>query len=170
MTSKKKLTIFEGPDGAGKSFAVSKLAAATGAIVTHHGPYPGMGIRELTYMYTSSMGPAARGESDVILDRCWISEPIYGAVFRGTPGGRLSEATVEVLECIAKFAEVRVVLCLPPWETCLANYLARREIEYLNDEKQLKQVYDRYAGGSLTTLPLWHLDYTRGVIPHFLTR
>lgn len=163
----RRVTIFEGPDGSGKSTAAAKYAEATGARLVHCGPLPRVTARGLGRYYLEAMAPALDGYEDVVLDRCWISEPIYGRAFRGGLD-RLGRAGRRLLERVAMRCDARVVLCLPPWETCHANWQARRALggELLDQEEQYQQVFAQYAPKAaqyrLTELPTYHYDYTAG--------
>ena len=161
MTNAKRITIFEGPDGGGKSTAAAAFAAETDAALIHHGPYPREGAG-LWKVYARSMEPAIKGERDVVLDRSWISEPIYGDAFRGG-ACRIDLEQLDTLETLKSCARSVVVICIPPWETCLANYLSRKEEELLDNEDQLRAVYRMYHAfvrERLFRRGFVHYDYT----------
>ena len=77
-----KLTIFEGPDGGGKTTAAEKYAKETGAQYVHFGPLPHV-KDSLARVYVEAMMPAILGLQDVVFDRSWLSEIPYGTAFRG---------------------------------------------------------------------------------------
>lgn len=147
------LTIFEGPDGAGKTTLVDRWEArerARGAarvVRFNNGPYEGAGGAELMGTYLGQLPgkfhPVAESPVHVLIDRCWISEMVYGNVMRG--GSRLARAEINGLAYAAKDADVMVVMCLPSFQACRDAYVARRGREYLPDEDRLKMVYDAYA-------------------------
>jgi len=174
VSSCKRITVFEGPDGSGKSTLALKHAAATGARYVHCGPY--LGVRSIGRLYLEAMLPALDGYQDVVLDRCWLSEPIYGKVHRGGED-RLGVAGRRMLERVALRCGAAVVLCLPPLEACLSAFRARRGAEYLASEEALRRVWRRYDEGflavndpapdeaaervfRLTELPVLRYDYT----------
>lgn len=140
-----RLTIFEGPDGAGKTTASRAFAEATGARYHHHGVYAGLGHSALANIYVESMLPALRGERDVVLDRSWLSEAPYGEAFRGGDD-RLGTATCRMLDRLALSCSTLLVSCQPAWETIRENFLKRKGLEYLDSVEQLQHVYERYAG------------------------
>lgn len=80
MTNKKRrLFILEGVDGAGKSTLAEKLAAIHGAKLIHRGRIPeGRTFRQ---EYVDDPREALE-HSDVVMDRSYLSEWVYGAVFR----------------------------------------------------------------------------------------
>jgi hypothetical protein len=155
----RKLTIFEGPDGGGKSTAAKVFAESTGAKYVHFSALPRVN-RSLGRVYVEAMMPALLGYQDVVFDRCWLSEMPYGVAFR-EGRDRLTDASRRMLERLAMRCGAVVVKCQPAWETVKANYLSRKHIEMLDNEHQLKTVYDLYADQS-TSLPVYHHDYTKG--------
>jgi thymidylate kinase len=169
LIQRRRITIFEGPDGGGKSTAAQRLADYTDARLVHMGPFPAVS-KGLGRMYVEAMLPALLGYQDVVLDRSWMSEPIYGAVFRNG-ADRLGPVPTRMLERLAMRCMTRVVVCLPPLETCLKNFRDRkaRGGEYLDDDTQLKRVYSLYDRKcmarslsktfDLTSLPVIRHDY-----------
>ena len=159
------ITIFEGPDGSGKSTAAKAYAQAIGARLVHCGPYPQLSAG-LKHVYLQAMVPALLDYDHVVLDRCWISEPIYGAIFRNGED-RIGRLGCELLDGIAALCGGRVIVCLPPLETCLDNWRRRHAQggEYLEREAQLIDVWQLYSDGvaqrGLTTLPVTTFDYTK---------
>ena len=151
------LTIFEGPDGSGKSTAAKAYAAATGAKYVHFPALPRVS-RGLARMYVEAMRPALLGYQSVVFDRCWLSELPYGIAFR-EGYDRLTRADRRMLERLAMRCGAVVVKCLPPWEDVKRNYLSRKHIEMLDNDQQLKTVYELYVKQS-TDLPEHHYDYT----------
>lgn len=151
-----RLVIFEGPDGAGKTTAALAFAEATGARYVHFGPVPRLG-RGLARIYVEAMLPALLGHQNVVFDRSWLSELPYGQAFRHGKD-RLTAASRRMLERLAMRCGAVVVRCQPPWEVVRQNYLARRALEMLDNEEQLRQVYDLYAQQG-SALPTIQYDY-----------
>lgn len=156
-TRSKQVFIFEGPDGSGKSTAAVKFASDIGARYVHCGPFKGV-HQSLPRFYAEAMLPAILGYQDVVLDRCWLSEIPYGDVYRGE--SRLSTIDIRILERLALRCGAVVIKCLPEYEVVLRNYLGRKEIEMLDNEDQLKGVYDRYSN-MRTDLTSVNYDYTK---------
>jgi hypothetical protein len=152
-----KLTIFEGPDGSGKTTAAVEYAKATGAKYVHFANLPQVG-KNLARMYVEAMLPALLGYQGVVFDRCWLSEVPYGTAFREGQD-RLGYATCRMLERLAMRCGAVVVHCRPPWAKVKQTYLSRREEEYLENDNQLRVVYDLY-GKNRTGLPELMYDYT----------
>lgn len=146
---RKRLWVFEGADGSGKTTLAKALAADVGATYIHHGAYKGLGPTYLVANYLHSMSRAILGLNDVVLDRSWISEGPYGRAFRGGED-RVTERAVN-LERAAKCCVPLVVMCVPPWEDVLRGYRARRGSEMLETEDQLLAVYTEFRSGPLMT-------------------
>lgn len=164
MTSR-TVTIFEGPDGGGKTTAAREFAHVTGAAYVHFSNLPAIGSG-LARCYVEAMLPALLGYQDVVLDRCWLSEQPYGEVFRGGEL-RFSRATCRMLDRLALRCGAVVVLCLPGEEVAVANFNKRRAAEMLTAEQQLRDVYHLYAAGGLTDLQVLLYNYTHhDVKPH----
>jgi len=124
-------------------------------------------MKSIGRLYLEAMAPALEGYQDVVMDRCWTSEAIYGLVHRGGVD-RLGVASRRMLERVAMRCNVGMLLYLPPLETCLANFRKRRGAEYLDSEVKLERVWgaykDRALGNGihrLTDLRLTVVDYTR---------
>lgn len=150
------ITVFEGPDGAGKS-TVAKAFAYESTVIHHHGPYHGE--RDIARKYFDSMFPAYAGLRSMILDRSWLSEPIYGAAFREGEN-RIRIGQRRILERLALSRRGVVVLCLPKRETVLNNWAIKngQGLEYLTKEMAVDHVYDLYKD-LRTELPIVVYDY-----------
>ena len=173
----KTITIFEGPDGAGKSTTIAKFRFAD-AVISHHGPYPGE--TEIASRYLKALRPAWERHASAILDRSWFSEPIYGVIYRNGMN-RISTAQRRVLERVALTRQGVFVLCHPSRETVLSNWRQKHRIgeEYLTSEALLTKVYEIY--GSLasraaygdhrtTALPMVTYDYESETIGDLRTK
>lgn len=161
MKMSKKLTIFEGPDGSGKTTMAKSLAKETGALYTHLGPFPRVGTG-LARLYVEAMLPAVLGYADVVLDRCWLSETPYGEAFR-EGRDRIGFDRVRLLERLALRCQTRLVLMTPSWLAVKRNFEARKGAEYLEHIDQLRQVYNHYedmamSPGFYTSLPVTTVD------------
>lgn len=145
------ILILEGPDGGGKSTLAAYLYENKGAVVEHHGPYPGED--DIALHFWLSLRVADReiakklgGNTDrglYVMDRCWISEPIYAKAKERE--NRIRVHHKRMLERYALSRRAAVVYCLPRFELCLEAWRARLGEEYLDQAGQLKQVYGDYV-------------------------
>lgn len=138
----KRLTIFEGPDGSGKSTAALKFAKDTGARYVHFPALSRVG-KNLSRMYVEAMMPALLGYQDVVFDRCWLSELPYGTVFRDGQD-RIGDPSRRMLERLAMRCSAVVVLCLTTWESTSKTFLSRKGSEMLDSLGQLESVRNMY--------------------------
>lgn len=161
IPTSKKLTIFEGPDGAGKSTAARVYAEETGARYVHFGPLPRVN-RGLARMYVEAMLPALLGYQDVVFDRSWLSEIPYGIAFR-EGSDRLTNGSRRMLERLALRCGAVVVMCDPGWDVIKRNFIGRKGQEMLNNTGQLEQVYELYSKQP-TDLPVVNFNYITDLI------
>jgi hypothetical protein len=133
------LFILEGPDGAGKTTLATRIAKIFGAQYIHHGSY--RNVKSLGKVYVDSLMLAVQGQTPVVLDRSWLSEPIYADVFRGGKD-RLGPEGVRFLNRLALRCRAFVIRCLPPFDVVEKNVAATRADEHHNDLMALRQVYD----------------------------
>lgn len=159
----RQVTIFEGPDGGGKSRAARDFANETRAVYHHFGHMPLISAG-LARCYVEAMLPALLGYQDVVLDRCWLSEYPYGQVFRHG-AQRMTRATRRMLDRLALRCGAAVVLCLPGVETCVSNFNSRRHEEMLTAEAQLRDIYEIYQTFKLSDLPTYLYNYTHHEVP-----
>lgn len=162
MTSK-HITIFEGPDGGGKSTAAMKFAESTGARYVHFGPLPRV-TEGLARIYVEAMLPALLGYQPVVMDRCWLSETPYGEVFR-EGRDRLTQASRRMLERLALRCGAVVVKCQPDWDLVLSSFRRRKGQEMLKTEVQLQRVYDLYTT-TPSELPIVPYDFDGHTFMH----
>jgi hypothetical protein len=160
------IIILEGPDGAGKSVLATTLQhrlSAQGQKVTlrHHGPYPTVKDPSINYLGgLKRFGHSDNARQALVIDRCWLSEPIYGAALRKGVD-RVGVASRRMLERVALKIGTIVVRCRPPFEVCQRNWAARKGIELIQDNEVLQQVHALYgAMHEHTHLPVIDYDYT----------
>lgn len=157
------LTIFEGPDGGGKTTAAKAYAEKTGAIYVHFYEMAKVSAKGLPRMYVEAMLPALIGDSDVVFDRSWLSEEPYRKAFRPGLPSRCDAAMSRMLERLAMQCQVVLVMCRPPLEVCRKTFLERLSEEMLETTEQLDAVYDNYTSAMLSSslIPVTYLyNYT----------
>lgn len=157
-----RLIILEGPDCGGKTtLATELMKRLSNSVKIHHGPFPRVNRQQLPRFYLESMQPMLDRWHGLVMDRSWLSEQVYGPVFRGS--NRVDDVCRRHLERIAMRHGAVVVLCLPPWEKVREKWAERKGLdpkaEMLENEDQLREVYDRYNKLE-TDLPVVRYDYT----------
>lgn len=157
-----KYVFFEGADCTGKSTAlkaVSEFLTERGLNVgeIHFGPIPtARSGRAFFDAMHNQIEIAAKNKDVMLVDRCWLSEPIYGAL-RGKV-----RSTPELRTEIERYYNGQgsfVILCTPPLLEVLKAYDTRKEIEMLSDPNQLARVYLEYLDVE-TDLPTVTYDWT----------
>jgi hypothetical protein len=131
----------------------------TNARYVHHGPYKQVtdGLARMVY---ESMLPALLGYEDVVLDRCWISEPIYADAFREGKD-RVGLERSRMMDRVAMRCGAVVVKCLPPWAFVKETFNGRKDEEYLDDDQQLMRVYGDYQHDLNTHMHEVEYDWTQ---------
>ena len=168
------IIILEGPDGAGKTTLSEslrqRLQSSHMVHVVKHGPYKGVASEDLCRIYFRAMTPALTFNDHVIMDRSWLSEPIYGEVYRNGDN-RIDMPRRRMLERAALSRGAVVIHCQPDFEVCAKAFSSRTEDEYLDNLAQLQQVYDGYETlAQRTALPTIHYDYTQDSIDDVLDK
>lgn len=157
------IVILEGPDGAGKSTLAEQLRKEFErdriTHVTKHGPYNGVDAADLCRIFFRAMTSALTYDEHLIMDRSWISEPIYADVYRNGVN-RVDLQRRRMLERVALSRGGVIVHCQPAFELCEKAFLSRKDAEYLDTTQQLQKVYSEYMSmGQNSALPLLHYDY-----------
>ena len=169
--------ILEGPDGAGKSTLAEKLrlllqksSPYAGDMIhtVKHGPYTGVSAEHLCKIYFRAMSPALTHDDHLLMDRSWLSEPIYGEVYR-KGYNRIDLHRKRMLERAALARGAVVILCLPDLAACEKSFTSRIDQEYLSNTAQLKRVYAEYMSLSVQTcLPVINYDYEHDDVEHLI--
>ena len=156
------LIIFEGCDGSGKTTAVNKLANKLGAKVKHFDQH------SVFEDYMREVWKAQESSTATIFDRCWISERPYGIVYRNGLD-RLDSTQRKTLESEALKANVVLVRCVPGWDEILRSFRARKGTEMLDNEQQLKRVFELYRLEPSAMPTIWY-DWTmdKELTPEYL--
>lgn len=158
----RNITIFEGPDGSGKTTIAKEYAKRTGALYVHFEAY--YGVKDIHKFFIEAMQPALLGYQDVVLDRCWHSGPIYDMFFRNLEidEQRQTPEICLLLDRAAQHCNAVLVNCRPEEETCISNWRSRLGSELVKSEFKMRGIYKAYADlGETTVLPTITWDYTQ---------
>ncbi len=170
MSRERRVIIFEGPDGGGKTTLAHALSRKLGsALFTHCDAFPNLTDSFIGDAYRHAVAPAINNTCDVILDRSWLSEVPYGRAFRGSKYRLPQFFQRDIERELQTNARPLVVLCLPPLETCLDVFRSRPREEYLKNQDQLAIVYSSYLAMT-TALPVMKYDRTSASINMNLER
>jgi|ERR1700731_2036569 len=162
MTTTKLLTIFEGCDGAGKTTAAKAFATLTGACYVHCGPAIGV-TTDHARLYLEAMLPALLGYQDIVMDRSWISEPIYSSVYRRGKN-RIIDQSLEKLVQLADHCSWAMIMVDPGWETIWYNLEKRGEVSSQAELEAVKYVHSLYQS-IVQEYACIEFDYTKAKFP-----
>jgi hypothetical protein len=151
-TAAKPLLILEGPDCAGKSTLLHNLLEAPlgrRVLGMHLGSFKHITDERLCCIYMDAMMPALQGLAPVVMDRSWISEPYYHAVYRPNSALRVPSVYARMLQRVALRCKPWIVYCRPDRSRMVEEF--RRRLaggsEMLDDEAQWSRVVAFYDEG-----------------------
>lgn len=154
------VTIFEGPDGAGKTTLIKTFEAVDpgGTVVEHLGPHEGDPLEELVRRL--AWWPTHPHVRHVLFDRFHLGEQVYGPIYRGVD--RLGENGRREIESLLRAYKAIVVVALPPYAVCQDNWAERKAAggEMFPDPTKHRKVWDAYESALKTDLPTLTYDYT----------
>lgn len=155
-----KVIILEGVDCSGKTTLAEQLTRPGSldrcrSCYQHHGLYPDDTPAQLLRRYAQSIlladRRASRGWFTQIIDRCFLSEQVYGTIVRQED--RLGELGVKLLTRLTRALGVCEVFCTPPWKTVEAGWTEKKKDtwdpvkgkgDYLQKLEVVRQVWRRY--------------------------
>jgi hypothetical protein len=160
MKTTAPITIFEGPDCSGKTTAAKAYAEMTGALYVHAGAMPRVTGENLFRAHMESMMPALLGIKAVVLDRFHKSEAVYGELTRGT--NRLTYMHCALLDRAALRCGAVQVNCMTSWDLTKSIFNVRRTEEMLDNDSQLRLIWNAYGNyGNFThNIPELEYDFT----------
>ena len=157
----RNITIFEGPDGSGKTTIAKEYAKRTGALYVHFEAY--YGVKDIYKFFIEAAQPALLGYQDVVFDRCWHSGPIYDVVFRNLQPHeqRQTPEICLLLDRAVAHCSAVLVKCYPDQDTCINNWKSRLDTELVKSEFKMRAIHGLYEHLENTiTLPSMEWNYT----------
>lgn len=150
------IILFEGPDGGGKTTLIR--TEFRDYREKHFGAF-----REPETAYRTYNRFLRDVACDVAIDRMHISELVYGPIMRDKP---LLIEEHKKLERRLSALDVKLVMCLPPYDVALDNWYFRNQKgkEYVKNEDKYKRIYDAFVEIVITgktVLPTIVYDYTK---------
>lgn len=153
--------IVEGPDRAGKTTLVNKLAEILGKDggSQHYvgKPYVGYrcvgifhnGVHEEPFSaYLDQLVTAIKNPgSHFIWDRFWPSNLVYGPI---AGGKMLTAEQTSLIRNMSLYINCFVVLCLPPWSEVKERWEANLKNELIKDEHKMYEIYQFYSSGTFS--------------------
>lgn len=132
------ILILEGPDGSGKSTLANKLSAQTGYPVVHRSaPKSEDEKKAMMQMYKQAIAES----KDIIFDRCWYSEMVYGPVMRDATC--ISYEDMYKLELELCNCGALIIYCTGPvrrmWDRC-----TKRGEDYIGSFETFSAIHDGY--------------------------
>ena len=132
------ILILEGPDGSGKSTLAAKLSEQTGYPVVHRSaPKSEEEKAKMMQMYRQ----AIEESKDIIFDRCWYSEMVYGPIMRDE--SCLSYEEMYKLELELCKCGALLIYCTGPVRK-LWNRCQKRGETYIKSFEEFSSIYDGY--------------------------
>ena len=132
------IIILEGPDGSGKSTLAYKLAKQTKYLLMHRSkPESKKDNKNMMNEYLL----AIKSGKNMIFDRCWYSEMVYGEVMRDA--SVISYPEMYELEKLLCRAGAIIIYCTDKPETLWTRCTKRGE-DYVTDFVTHKEICDKY--------------------------
>ncbi|MGH8900095.1 MAG: AAA family ATPase [Egibacteraceae bacterium] len=149
----------EGCDGAGKTTLATRLAAAHGFVVIHSGRTPD--DVDLVGRYRALLARSGR----IVLDRCFLSELVYGPLYRGRSRIDQSETVALVAEVASRHGVF--VHVTAPVTTIQARLAARAdgEVPALSVLEEIIKRYEHVVASVAGHAPVLRVDTTQLPLP-----
>ncbi|MNU34852.1 SPBc2 prophage-derived uncharacterized protein YorR [compost metagenome] len=131
--------ILEGPDGAGKTTLALQLSLMTGYPIQHRSKPETEEEKQLMYFEYEEM---CHSYTDLIVDRCWYSEMVYGKVMRDQSYID-SNQMLYFEDGIKSFGGGMIIHCTDKIETLWERLQSRGE-DYITDFHKLADITLHY--------------------------
>jgi thymidylate kinase len=131
------IIVLEGPDRGGKSTLAHYLLDKYNFGCYLHATYrPGMDVAQHHHDITIA---AKCSNMNTVVDRFWISEMVYGSIFRSQWYGYDIAEFLETLLC-PKYT----VFCLPSYDKWIETFKRDIETEMFKDIEKMEMIYKQY--------------------------
>ncbi|HEY1645456.1 MAG TPA: hypothetical protein VGF75_03655 [Candidatus Saccharimonadales bacterium] len=136
-----KVIILEGPDGGGKTTLARELEEE-GWMYKHEGPPP-PGRNQIDY-YLRVLDDSLRQKENVVHDRLWLGERIYGRISRNND--TVGELGQKLFLRLHSSKAIQQFICLPGLDTATTNYSRKikEKTDYLQSMDKFEKVYNDY--------------------------
>lgn len=131
--------LIEGPDGSGKTTLAKMLAKLTGYRYTHFSKPESEDEHDA--MLTMYENVLRKKSENIILDRCWYSEIIYGNIMRDQPA--IDWTDMYRLEKLARDSGAILIYCTGTIKFLWDNATSRGE-DYITDIEKFSQICRYY--------------------------
>lgn len=136
-----KVIILEGPDGSGKT-TLAEFLKQNDFVYKHEGPPPPN--RDQLEYYKCTLFDALESKHNVVFDRLFLGETIYGPVIRGVDN--LGKDGAKLFERILASQTVHQYICMPSEHTLRNNYLKKMQdkSDYVGGMTNFKKIVNLY--------------------------
>lgn len=132
------IIIIEGPDGSGKTTLANKLSEQTGYPIEHRSkPETEEEKKKMYDMYLQM----CKSKRNVILDRCWYSEIVYGTVMRDA--SMISIYDMYALEKQLSKVGALLIYCTDT-ESALWRRATKRGEDYITSRDDFRSICEQY--------------------------
>ena len=154
-----RVVILEGADGGGKT-TLAKRLVEEGFEYRHEGPPPSK--VDLVAHYLDILDKSLKSNKNVVHDRLWLGERVYGPVCRGED--RLGDAGQVLFERLHRSKSIHQYICTPRLGIARVNYLQKikEDDDYLKSTERWERAYEYYNRFANTQKVLsdFTFDYT----------
>lgn len=132
------IILIDGPDGSGKTTLANKISTQTGYPIVHMSyPKTAEEKQQMMQQYVN----AIKGAKNIIFDRCWYSEMVYGPIVRS--GSAISYPEMYALEKLLAKVGAIIIYCTGTKSTLWKRCQKRGE-DYIVSKDAFDTLCDAY--------------------------